>query len=68
MRLQLCREKVDNKIYKPVVLDYSPKSANMAAAVEKAANEMLKKRYALVALTKTTTAKATFVFKALPHS
>lgn len=40
----------------------------MAAAVEKAANEMLKKRYALVALTETTTAKATFVFKALPHS
>lgn len=51
------------RMYKAVVIEYSPKADNMAQRVEEKANEMLKDGYELVTLTETTTAKAIFVFK-----
>ena len=40
--------KGDKKMYKTVVIDYSPKADNMAQKVEEKANEMLENGYELV--------------------
>ena len=50
-------------MYKTVVIEYSPKSDDMAKKVERKANEMLKEGYELVTMSITTTAKAILVFK-----
>ena len=51
------------KMYKTVVIDYSPKADNMAQKVEEKANEMLENGYELVTMSITGTAKAILVFK-----
>lgn len=51
------------KMYKTVVIDYSPKTDNMAQKVEEKANEMLENGYELVTMSITGTAKAILVFK-----
>lgn len=51
------------KMYKTVVIDYSPKADNMAQKVEEKANEMLENGYELVTMSITETAKAILVFK-----
>lgn len=55
--------KGDKKMYKTVVIDYSPKADNMAQKVEEKANEMLENGYELVTMSITGTAKAILVFK-----
>ena len=50
-------------MYKTVVIDYSPKTDDMAQKVEEKANEMLEKGYELVTMSITGTAKAILVFK-----
>ena len=51
------------KMYKTVVIEYSPKAEEMAQKVEKKANEMLQEGYELVTMSITGTAKAILVFK-----
>ena len=51
------------KMYKTVVIEYSPKADDMAQKVEEKANEMLENGYELVTMSITGTAKAILVFK-----
>ena len=51
------------KMYKTVVIEYSPKADDMAQKVEEKANEMLQDGYELVTMSITGTAKAILVFK-----
>ncbi len=50
-------------MYKTVVTEYLPKTADMAIAIESIANEMLKDGYELVTVSVTGSAKAILVFK-----
>ena len=50
-------------MYKTVVVEYSPKSEDMAKKVEEKANEMLQNSYELITMSITGTAKAILVFK-----
>ena len=50
-------------MYKTVVIEYSPKTDDMAQKVEEKANEMLEKEYELVTMSITGAAKAILVFK-----
>ena len=50
------------KMYKTVVIEYSPKADEMAQKVEKKANEMLENGYELVTMSITGTAKAIIHF------
>ncbi len=59
----LYRKERWQKMYKTVVIDYSPKADNMAQKVEEKANEMLENGYELVTMSITGTAKAILVFK-----
>ena len=56
-------KKVGKKMYKTVVIEYSPKADDMAQKVEEKANEMLENGYELVTMSITGTAKAILVFK-----
>ncbi len=51
------------KMYKAVVIDYSPKTDDMAQKVEEKANVMQKDGYEFVTMSITGTAKAILVFK-----
>lgn len=51
------------KLYKAVVIEYSPKAENMSQKIEEKVNEMLNDGYVLVTITETTTAKAILIFK-----
>ena len=51
------------KMYKTVVIEYSPKADDMAQKVEEKANEMLENDYELVTMSITGTAKAILVLK-----
>ncbi len=51
------------RMYKTVVISYSPKADDMAQKIEEKANEMLEKGYELVTMSITGTAKAILVFK-----
>lgn len=51
------------KMYKTVVIDYSPKADDMAQKIEEKANEMLQEGYELITMSITGTAKAILVFK-----
>ena len=59
----LYRKERRQKMYKTVVIDYSPKADNMAQKVEEKANEMLENGYELVTMSITGTAKAILIFK-----
>ena len=50
-------------IYKTVVVDYAPKTKEIAAAIEEKANEMSVNGYELVTFSITNSAKAILVFK-----
>ena len=50
-------------MHKAVVIEYSPKAADMAEKIEEKANEMLKGGYELVTFSVTAAAKAILVFK-----
>lgn len=52
-------------MYKTIVIDYTPKTDNMAQKIEEKANEMLKMGYELVTMSVTGTAKAILLFKSL---
>ena len=56
-------KKGGKKMYKTVVIEYSPKADDMAQKVEEKANEMLENGYELVTMSITGTAKAILVFK-----
>lgn len=49
--------------YKSIVLDYKPKAKNLAAAVEKKANEMSIEGWEFVTFSVTNSAKAVLVFR-----
>ena len=51
------------KMYKTVVIEYSPKADDMAQKVEEKANEMLQDGYELITMSITGSAKAILVFK-----
>ena len=59
----LYRKERWQKMYKTVVIDYSPKADNMAQKVEEKANEMLENGYELVTMSITATPKPILVFK-----
>ncbi|MDO5401007.1 MAG: hypothetical protein Q4F17_08515 [Eubacteriales bacterium] len=48
--------------YKTVIINYAPKTKEMAAAVEAEANKMAAQGYALVTMSITNSAKAILVF------
>ena len=50
-------------MYKTVVIEYAPKTNDMARKIEMVANEMLQKGYVLVTMSITNSAKAILVFK-----
>ena len=50
-------------MYKTVVIEYLPKTDNMAQKVEEKANEMLQEGYEIITMSITGTAKAILVFK-----
>ena len=56
-------KKGGKKMYKTVVIEYSPKADDMAQKVEEKANEMLENGYELLTMSITGTAKAILVFK-----
>ena len=51
------------RMYKTIVISYSPKADDMAQKIEEKANEMLENGYELVTMSITGTAKAILVFK-----
>ena len=51
------------KMYKTVVIEYSPKADDMAQKVEEKSNEMFQDNYELITMSITGTAKAILVFK-----
>ena len=54
---------VKNRMYKTVVIDYSPKADDMALKIEEKANEMQQEGYELITMSITGSAKAILVFK-----
>ena len=50
-------------MYKTVIIEYSPKTDDMAMKIEEKANEMLEEGYNLVTFSITNTAKAILIFK-----
>ena len=48
--------------YKTIVIDYEPKAAKMAAAIENIANEYAQRGWELVTFSVTNTAKAILLF------
>lgn len=59
----LFNRKEKQKMYKAVVIEYSPKADNMAKKIEEKANEMLQTGYELVTMSETTTVKAILIFR-----
>lgn len=49
--------------YKTIVIDYEPKAAKMAAAIEETANKYAQSGWELVTFSVTNTAKAILVFR-----
>lgn len=52
--------------YKTIVIDYAPKAKEMAAAIERAANERAQEGWELMTFSVTNSAKAIMVFR-LPN-
>lgn len=50
-------------MYKTEVIEYTPKTENMAKKIEDKSNEMIKEGYELVTMSITGTARAILVFK-----
>ena len=53
--------------YKTIVIDYAPKAKEMAAAIERAANERAQEGWELMMFSVTNSAKAILVFR-LPNA
>ena len=53
--------------YKTIVIDYTPKAKEMAAAIERAANERAQEGWELMTFSVTNSAKAILVFR-LPNA
>lgn len=53
--------------YKTIVIDYAPKAKEMAAAIERAANERAQEGWELMTFSVTNSAKAIMVFR-LPNA
>ena len=53
--------------YKTIVIDYAPKAKEMAAAIERAANERAQEGWELITFSVTNSAKAIMVFR-LPNA
>lgn len=53
--------------YKTIVIDYAPKAKEMAAAIERAANERAQEGWELMTFSVTNSAKAILVFR-LPNT
>ena len=50
-------------MYKTVIIEYTPKTDDMAMKIEEKANEMLEEGYNLVTFSITNSAKAILIFK-----
>ena len=50
-------------MYKTEIIEYSPKSEDMAKKIEEKANEMVEEGYEFITFSITNTAKAILVFK-----
>lgn len=53
--------------YKTIVIDYAPKATEMAAAIERTANERAQEGWELMTFSVTNSAKAILVFR-LPNA
>ena len=61
---EMLRIEVTSMTYKTIVIGYAPKAKEMAAAIEKAANERALDGWELVTFSVTNSAKAILVFRA----
>ena len=64
---EILRTEVSNMTYKTIVIDYAPKAKEMAAAIERAANERAQEGWELMTFSVTNSAKAILVFR-LPNA
>ena len=64
---EILRTEVTSTTYKTIVIDYAPKAKEMAAAIERAANERAQEGWELMTFSVTNSAKAILVFR-LPNA
>ena len=64
---EILRTEVTNMTYKTIVIDYAPKAKEMAAAIERTANERAQEGWELMTFSVTNSAKAILVFR-LPNA
>ena len=64
---EILRTEVANMTYKTIVIDYAPKAKEMAAAIERAANERAQEGWELKTFSVTNSTKAILVFR-LPNA
>lgn len=64
---EILRTEVTSMTYKTIVIDYAPKAKEMAAAIERAANERAQEGWELMTFSVTNSAKAILVFR-LPNA
>lgn len=64
---EILRTEVTSMTYKTIVIDYAPKAKEMAAAIERAANERAQEGWELMTFSITNSAKAILVFR-LPNA
>ena len=60
---EILRTEVTSMTYKTIVIDYAPKAKEMAAAIERAANERAQEGWELMTFSVTNSAKAIMVFR-----
>ena len=64
---EILRTEVTSMTYKTIVIDYAPKAKEMAAAIERTANERAQEGWELMTFSVTNSAKAILVFR-LPNA
>ena len=64
---EILRIEVTSMTYKTIVIDYAPKAKEMAAAIERTANERAQEGWELMTFSVTNSAKAILVFR-LPNA
>ena len=64
---EILRIEVTRMTYKAIVIDYAPKAKEMAAAIERTANERAQEGWELMTFSVTNSAKAILVFR-LPNA
>ena len=62
---EILRIEVTSMTYKAIVIDYAPKAKEMAAAIERTANERAREGWELMTFSVTNSAQAILVFRLL---